>query len=326
MTQLLDDVVERSVLAEHPGMSGAALERVRVADGRSFVVKRVTAASDLTVGQTGASVAWEHQLWKSGALDRLPGGVAHAIVDSWVEGDETVIVMRDLGDTVLTWEDHLDRDRCRWMLDRVARLHVAFLGAAPPGLTPLRPLLELFAPTRMAPLADDGNGLAQAVLRGWSYFPDHVPADVAGPVLALLEDSTPLVEAFGECTPTLVHSDLATVNMAFDGDDLVLLDWAMPAAAPGSLDVARFLVGCAAVIEPSRDDFLEMYADAAGSAYDEKAMRLALLSGLIWLGWNKTHDIVEHGDPGHRERERADLAWWVDKARTTLESGDLRWT
>lgn len=321
--RLLADVVERTVLSEHPGMSGAALERVVLADGRRLVVKRITPETDLTLGLTGAPVAWEHTLWRGGALDRLPAGVGHAIVDSWVEGDTTVVVMRDLGDTVLTWDDRLDRDRCAWMLDRVAGLHRAFLGDPPAEVAPLGPLLELFAPSRMRPLADAGNGLAAAAIRGWAYFPGLVPPDVAGPVMALLEDARPLVEAFGRCTPTLTHSDLATVNMAVEGDTLVLLDWAMPAAAPGALDIARFLVGCAHVVEPTREEFLQTYADAAGPAYDEPAMRLALLSGLIWLGWNKTHDIVESRDPAHRERERADLDWWVAQARTTLESGVL---
>jgi hypothetical protein len=321
--RLLADVVERTVLAEHPGMSGAALERVVLADGRRLVVKRITPETDLTLGLTGAPVAWEHTLWRGGALDRLPTGVGHAIEDSWVEGDTTVVVMRDLGERVLGWENRLDHAQCRWMLDRLARLHRAFLGDPPAEVVPLRPLLELFAPSRMRPLADAGNRLAAASLRGWAYFPGLVPDDVAGPVLALLEDSTPLVEAFGRCTATLVHGDLATVNMSFEGDTLVLLDWAMPAAAPGALDVARFLVGCAQVLEPTREEFLQMYADAAGPAYDETAMRLALLSGLIWLGWNKTHDIVESRDPAHRERERADLDWWVAQARATLESGVL---
>src|ERR1035437_4670749 len=44
----------------------------------------------------------------------------------WVDGDETVIVMRDLGDSVLTWADRLTRERCRWVLSRErksTRLH-----------------------------------------------------------------------------------------------------------------------------------------------------------------------------------------------------------
>ena len=143
------------------------------------------------------------------------------------------------------------------------------------------------------------------------------------PVLALLADSTPLANALASGPITLIHGDLATVNMAFEGDDLVLIDWAMPAAAPGMLDVSRFLAGCASVIEPSREEFLAAYADAAGPAYDERSKRLALLASLAWLGWNKALDAAEHPDLAIRERERQDLDWWVDAARNTLDRGDL---
>ena len=121
----------------------------------------------------------------------------------------------------------------------------------------------------------------------------------------------------------MTHGDLATVNMAIEGDTLVLIDWAMPTAAPGSLDVARFIAGCASVVDASREDLIAAYRDAAGPAYDERAMRLSLLAGLMWLGWNKALDAVEHPDPQIRARERADLDWWVDRARDALETGVL---
>jgi len=38
----LDDAIGRAALVEHVGKSGAALERVTLADGRPVVVKRVT--------------------------------------------------------------------------------------------------------------------------------------------------------------------------------------------------------------------------------------------------------------------------------------------
>ena len=97
----------------------------------------------------------------------------------------------------------------------------------------------------------------------------------------------------------------------------------MPAAAPGALDVARFLMGCAHVVDVDLDEFIRVYRGAAGPAYDEDSMQLALLSALCWLGWNKTLDIVESREEAVRERERASLAWWVEKARITLESGAL---
>jgi hypothetical protein len=52
-------------------------------------------------------------------------------------------------------------------------------------------------------------------------------------------------------------------------------------------------------------------------------MRLSLMLGLVWLGWNKALDAAEHPDPATRAREREDLDWWVAQARTTLEAGVL---
>ena len=159
------------------------------------------------------------------------------------------------------------------------------------------------------------------VTLGWDMFGDKVPTDVAAPILALLSDVTPLASALAARPLTLCHGDLATVNMAFDRDELVLLDWAMPTAAPGALDVARLLAGCSSVLEPSRDEVLAAYADAAGPAYDDDAMSLALLSGLLWLGWNKALDAHTHPEPSVRIRERADLDWWVRRSRKALEAG-----
>ena len=107
------DAVERVVLSGHVGKSGAGLERVRHADGRVFVVKRIEPGTDFTIEATGGLPGREILLWRSGVFDRLPDGVGHALVDAWVEGDATVLVMRDLGDAMLTWDDRLDADRAQ---------------------------------------------------------------------------------------------------------------------------------------------------------------------------------------------------------------------
>lgn len=322
-SDLLRDAVERSTVSGHVGKSGAGLERVRLADGRALVVKRVVPGSDFTLELTGGGPGREYLLWRAGVLDALPAGVSHAVVDAWLEGETTVIVMRDLGDAVLTWQDHLSADRAFWVVDRLAALHRRFLGGPPPGLAPLDLVLSLFAPVRIRALATQGSELMTLACRGWDLFADLVPADVAEPVLALLDDPTPLARALAAGPVTMTHGDAATVNMAFDGEDLVLIDWAMPTTAPGALDIARLLAGCASVMEPSREQLLAAYRSAAGPAADETSVRLALLSGLVWLGWNKALDAVEHPDPATRQRERADLDWWVREARTTLESGGL---
>lgn len=322
-SELLQQAVERSVVTRHDGRSGARLEHVRLADGTAYVVKRVTPASDLTLALTGGTVAREYLLWRSGALDRLPPGVDHAVVDGWVDGDTTVIVMEDLDDRVFTWRSRLSTDETDWVVARVAAMHRRFLGSPPAEVVPLERVLTLFAPGRIRGLAEAGNHLAGLACRGWEIFAQRVPADVAGPVLVLLEDPTPLVAALSAGPVTLTHGDLATVNMARDGDSLVLLDWALATAAPGALDIAWLLAGCSSVLEPSREHVLGTYAGLAGPACDIRSMRLALLAGLLWLGWNKALDAAEHPDPATRERERRDLDWWVREARETLEEGLL---
>ena len=324
--EILGDAIQGTRLVEHVGKSGAALERMTLGDGRRVVVKRITPESDLTLGMLGGTVAQEYLLWRSGGLDRLPERVGHVVLDGWTEGeDTTVIVMRDLGDTVLTWDDRLDADRCRWVVERVADLHRAYLGEPPVEVSPLRPLLELFAPQRITDMASAGHELMSAAVRGWEYFADPalVPPDVADAVSRMHADAQPLVDGLAAGPVTLAHGDLATVNMAFEGDRLILLDWAMPVAAPGALDVARFLVGCGHVVDLDPDAFLDLYRGAAGPAYDEESLGLALFSGLCWLGWNKALDIAESPDEAVRERERASLAWWVTRARKTLEIGAL---
>lgn len=318
---MLRDAVARGVVSGHEGKSGAGLERIRLADGRALVVKRVAPGVDFTLDLTGGGPGREYLLWQSGTLDRLPPGVGHAVVDAWLEGETTVVVMRDLGDAVLTWESRLSRDRAFWVMERLGALHRRFLGDPPAGLAPLDLVLSLFAPRRIRGLAAQGSRLMTLACRGWETFADLVPADVADPVLALLDDVRPLADALAAGPLTMAHGDAATVNMAVEGDDLVLIDWAMPTAAPGALDVARFVAGCASVVEPSREELLAAYQRAAGPACDETTLRLALLSGLVWLGWNKALDAAAHPDPATRQREKADLDWWVRQARTTLENG-----
>ena len=147
-----------------------------------------------------------------------------------------------------------------------------------------------------------------------------MPADVAEPVLALLADPGPLADALRSTPMTLIHGDLATVNMAFSDDGaLTLLDWAMP----GAVDIARFVAGCSSVVDASREQIIADYAEAAGPAYDDTAMRLSLLSAFCWLGWNKALDAAEHPDLAVRAREQQDLDWWIRQARLTLDASLL---
>ena len=321
MESYLDGAVERVAIGE-VGKSGASIERVRLPDGRLLVVKRVGPDSDLFMRVLGRRTYPELDLWQRGILDEIPPPATHSVVDGWVDGDVTVLVMRDLGDRVLTWDDRLSRADCQRVLGAAAALHRTFEGRAPGGLVPLADLLSLFAPQRVAPHAD-GSELVRTCLHGWELFAERVEPRVSEPVLDLLAEPAPLVAAMQRCPCTLIHGDLATVNVALETHRVTLLDWAMPARAPGAVDVARFIAGCSSVVDASREEMLADYRAAAGPSYDGNAMRLAMLSGLIWLGWNKALDAAEHPDPATRLREQADLDWWVREADLTLRSGLL---
>ena len=108
------------------------------------------------------------------------------------------------------------------MLTSVAAQHRAFLGAAPADLTPLPDRLASFAPDRMAPFVSSTNPLAAISIRGWEIFAQTVPADVVEPVFALLADPQPRADALQSRPMTLVHGDLATVNVALRHGELTL--------------------------------------------------------------------------------------------------------
>ena len=137
-------------------------------------------------------------------------------------------------------------------------------------------------------------------------------------MLALAQDTAPLTEALVNRPMTMIHADLATVNMAFEDDHLTLIDWGLATSAPGALDIGRFLVGCAHVLDVDRDAFLAMYREEAGDAYDEAATRLGLLGGLVWQGWNKALDIVDHPDEefGNGRRRRCRGGWTAPARRS----------
>jgi hypothetical protein len=319
---ILDGALRREPLAGHDGKSGAALERVVLADGRRVVVKRLDPNADLMMRLTRDPVGREYALWSCGRLDLLPEGVGHAVLDGWAEDVGSTLVLRDLGRSVLSWNDRLDRERWLFVVRRVAALHQAGLGTPPDGLSSLEDQIGLFGPRRAQVLAPERDLMA-LVARGWEHFRRLLPGDLAEAVPALADDPTPLARALRRRPLTLVHGDLSTVNLAIEGDTVVLLDWGLTAAGPGALDISRFIAGCASVVDVSREQMIADYRDAAGTTYDEVAMQLALLAALVWLGWNKALDAAEHPDPAKRRQEAQDLAWWAARGRAALDAGLL---
>ena len=330
---VLDTALDRGPVNDD-GRSGATLERVLLADGSRVIVKRFDPSVDLVMRLSGDARGREVDFFRRGILDHLPATVLHPVIDGWHAGGRGVLVMRDLGDAVLGWTSVVTRDQARTMLGAVADLHAAFLGSAPDGLTELGSVLSLFEPQRIRLYA--GESLVDYALRGWEYWPEVAPGEVGERVLALAQDTAPLTAACLGLPTTLLHGDLATVNMAFEPGHpgcLTLIDWGLAAEGPAECDIGRLLAGCAHLFFPEGggggshtivaclDELVALQSEIAGPAYDDAAMRLGLLAGLTWLGWNKALDIVEHPDSAVRERERVALTWWLQQAERALETG-----
>ncbi|QZY28272.1 phosphotransferase family protein [Nocardioides coralli] len=319
---VLDAALERTPLGED-GRSGATLDRVVLADGSTVVVKRYDPDRDLVMRMLGDERGREVAVFESGLLHALPPLVHHAILDAWYDDDGLgVVVMRDLGAAVLGWHSRVSAMQSRTVFRAAAQLHATPLAADPGVLTPLREVLGVFEVPRLQRLA--GAGLIDLALRGWAHWPEVAPGDVGDRVMALAHDTAPLVAACAQHPPALLHGDLSIVNLALESDrpgTVTLLDWGMTTVGPAEIDVGRLLAGCAHVMDGGLDELVRRYREVMGAAYDADAMRLGLLAGLVWLGWNKALDIVEHPTPHVRERERVNLGWWLHQAAAAFESG-----
>lgn len=320
---LLDRILERVPLDGHDGRSGARLERVALDDGTRLVIKRTSPSVDLVMRMTGSTVSREHRLWRAGVLDHLPRGIGHALVDSWQDGDETVLVMRDLGATVVGWSRTISPEECRRLWAAATTMHRGFASDAPAGLVPLADRVSLFAPSRMEAERASGHRLPLTVLQGWERFTEIVGPEVVAAVMAVLDWPPRLAEPLSRRPSTLIHGDLWLVNVAFEAAQVTLLDWDLATWAPPALELALFLNGNASQVRASRDEIVADFRALWGDDHDEVALRLALFAGLVDLGWNKALDATGHPDPAVRSRERADLNWWVAQAQVTLEQGLL---
>lgn len=320
---LLDRIVVRVPLDDHDGRSGARLERVVLDDGTRLVIKRTSPSVDLAMRVTGATMSREHRLWRAGVLDRLPRGVGHAVVGSWQDGDETVLVLRDLGATVVGWSRKISRQECRRLWMAATDMHRSFAGDPPDGLVSLADRVSLFAPGRMEAQRASGHRLPLAVLQGWERFTEIVSPEVVAAVMGVLDQPRRLAGPLSRRTSTLIHGDLWLVNVAFEAAQVTLLDWDLATWAPPALELALFLNGNASQVGASRDEIVADFRALWGDDHDDIALRLALFAGLVDLGWNKALDATRHPDRAVRVRERADLNWWVAQAQVTLEQGLL---
>jgi hypothetical protein len=317
MTSLLASVVQRRPLDAPDGKSGSRLESVVLANGDRLVVKHVVPAGDWIMRGThdeGRAAA----LWLDGVLDRVPAVIDHTVLGAEATEHGWLLVMRDVAETFVPEGVTVSRADSRRILDAAAALHLAFRGQWEDGGCPLADRYAFLSPT--VPHREPSAGVPALIGRGWERFADVVPSPVAEAVAAIHADPTLLASALDAFEATLIHGDLKFGNIGLTTDRVVLVDWGPQCGmAPPAVEFAWYLALNATRLDATRDEVLDDVRAASGPFHDDAALRLALLGGLVQLGWDKALGSCDHPDPAVRERETADLGWWVGRAQEALE-------
>ena len=337
------------------GLSGAELARIslcqpagewpRAPCGRSSrVVKRITAETGWLGAATHDARVREAALWRAGLPRWLPRRIALAVqrvaCDTDTDGRlRATLLMRDE-------RSHLMREPLRAplgrlpadlldLLDALAALHARFwqsplLDDDALGLVSPRDTLLWLGPQAVERRIAEGDpqpylGLARA---GWQAFFRVAPAEDAATLGAVFARPEAALAAIERLPRTLIHGDIWGPNLGWLpptrraprlGRRLLLLDWALAAAAPAPYDVLS-LCGAWHSLRPTT--LLAVYRArltrrlaARGVALppaewqalaDAAYLRTALAGGEAWA-----RAVEAAPSPAARRRAQTRLAWWA---------------
>lgn len=309
----------RSVIVDHDGASGARLERAVLDDGASLILKVCNHETDLSMLVPGRVEPLDVQLWREGHLDRLPDVLGHAMRGAWQEDGSWVLAMDDLGDRLLSYRSVVSRSQCRQLLAAASAMHDRFAEDPPSGLWSAEDRMTVFAPRTMQPYAGDDNGLPAWSLEGWERFDSLAPADVRDLVHGIHEDPRPLAKVLADLGPTtLLHGDYWTPNLAPEPGRVVAIDWALATSGSPAAEFVSFLVGCGGQVQAGKDEIVDDITELWAGRYDGRLLTVALVLGLVELGWNLSLSASD----GHPDAQ-AEWQWWVDAARRSADTGLL---
>ncbi len=227
--------------------------------------------------------------------------------------------MRDVSDELLDDSTPLTREENRLILARAADMWTEFWDEQVPHLSTLTDRLAFAVPAISERERDGVDILPKQFEAAWEAFEEAVEDDVAGAILDLVADVTPLATALAERGTTLIHGDLRDENIALPDGRLVLLDFGLATQGHPAAELAWYMVHDVWRIAATHDEVVEDFRRALGERDDPVALELGLISGLVQYGWIFGHSALVHTDPAEREWARTELNWWVPRVRHALE-------
>ena len=321
--------VERHVLTSVDSATGASLERL-VLPGTlegtvRYVIKRLQPRGDWIGRATNDERMREYRLAAGGIYRAMPVGVGTAVAGAVELPGGAALVMHDVALALVPPGDNpIGEEQVTRSLQALARLHSTFYSfparlMAGLGLCTSTHWLTLLSPSTAE--REDGmtprDPVTPHIIPGWDAFARLAPDawDIIGPLLA---DPMPLVRALRACPDTLVHGDAKLGNLAFSGEQVILLDWSQTLRVPGALDLGWYLAVNSARLPISRAAAIEVYRAAreeygrlpAAGEHWERELALSLLAGTLRLGWAKALG-ASSNDPATCAGERSELAYWA---------------
>ena len=300
-------------------LGGNRLERLRTVDGRTLIAKRIDPSADW-IGRNSRDRGREGLLHANGLFERM-SGIDPAVVAAEPDGARAWwVVMRDVSDWLLDAQSPISREQNRLVMHAANSMWEEFWGERHDFLCDLAARITLTAPTVAARERHAMDLLPKQFEAAWEALADAIEDDVAQPILALLEDPSPLVCELESRGSTLLHGDLRDEQIGFGDGALITLDWGLATQGHPVVDLAWYMVHDVWRIEATHDDVVEDFRRARGNHDDPRAVDLLGLLGLLMYGWIFGIGAVIHTDPAERQWARQELAWWVPRARHSLNT------
>lgn len=299
------------------GYSGASVERLRVDDGTTVVVKYLNPTTDWQMRATGDD-GREARLFVDGALNRLGPSIAHAVLAAEPYGEGWVIIARDVGDELL--HRPVDRPTWRSYLAALGAMHNAVVDiGSVAGLATVRQRWGLWWPDTLAAVADTDAAQPKEIARGWDLLDGVMPADIAETVRAIASDPQPLLDVLsGSGSPcALLHGDAHAANLARNPDGVfTLLDWGLATAGPPAVEaawLANFAHQFDFTIDDMLDDVRELWAPRL--EVDGRDLDAALAAQASSVIPALLPAAIDGRDSGHKRQTIAKLDWWIRTLR-----------
>ena len=311
---------------EHDGWSGAQLTRLTRADGERFILKRDSLAIDWIARATDDSRFREARL--VAARPTLPRPVRLPHLGAARDGDGVAILMPDLSEILIPWEQPIGAGDLERVLEALAVLHRDPWPGQLPSDFPwcsIERRLTLLTRRSADRYEAEGNRVGERFRAGWDAFDRHASPDARSLINGLTADPSPLIAALARLPSAGLHGDLKLGNVGLGPDGAVdLIDWQMTLVAPIAVELGWFLVANVAGLPLPPDEILERYRRISGLPHDAvwAAQRdLAIVVGLLLRGWRKGLD-AEAGltlpDGGIASE---DVNWWASSAVTAAARG-----